>query len=95
MITAKEARKATEERLVVLAKEFVLNKVDPHIRKAIDKGRSDTVIDLTNSDFSIPNLEVVGPEIVKLLKEFGFDADFYICDGYRYEANITVKWGDK
>jgi hypothetical protein len=95
MITAKEARKATEERLRVLAKEFVLNKVDPHIRKAIDKGRSDTVVDLTNSDFSIPNLEFVGPEIVKLLNELGFDADFYICDGYRYEANITVKWGDK
>ena len=68
MITAKEARKATEERLKVLAKEFVLNKVDPLIHKAIDKGRSDTVVDLTNSDFSIPNLEFVGPEIVKLLK---------------------------
>ena len=23
-----------------------------------------------------------------------WDADFYICDGYRYEANITVKWRD-
>ena len=93
MITADEARKATEESLKILAKEFVLNKVDPHIRKAIDKGRSDIVVDLTNSDF--PNLEFVGPEIVKLLKELGFGADFYICDGYRYEANITVNWGDK
>ena len=93
MITADEARKATEERLRVLAKEFVLNKVEPHIRKAIDRGRSDTVVDLTNSDLS--NLEFVGPEIVKFLKELGFKADFYICDGYRYEANITVKWGDK
>lgn len=93
MITANEARKATEERLKVLAKEFILNKIDPQIRKATDKGRSDTVVDLTNSD--VPNLEFVGPEIVKLLKELGFDADFYICDGYRYEANITVKWGDK
>ena len=83
MITAKEARKATEERLKVLAKEFVLNKVDPLIHKAIDKGRSDTVVDLTNSDFSIPNLEFVGPESVKLLKELGVDADFYIWDGYR------------
>ena len=95
MITAKEARKATEERFKVLAKEFVLNKVDPLIHKAIDKGRSDTVVDLTTSDFSIPNLEFVGPEIVKLLKELGFDADFYICDGYRYEAQVTVKWGEK
>lgn len=94
MITAYEARKATEERLKVLAKEFVLNKVDPQIRKAIDKGRSNTVIDLTNSDFSIPNLDFVGPEIVKLLKEFGFVTDFYVCDGPRYEANIKVKWGE-
>lgn len=95
MITADEARKATEERLRVLAKEFVLNKVDPHIRKAIDRGRSDTVINLVQLDIDLPNLEFVGPEIVKLLKELGFKADFYICDGPRYEASITVKWGNK
>lgn len=96
MITAKEARKATEDRLKVLAKEFVVNKADQYIQKAIDLGKYDTVINLVQLDTDLPTLEATAPEVVKLLKELGFDADFYICDdGYRYEANITIKWGDK
>lgn len=95
MITAKEARSATEERLKVLAKEYVINYAETLIRKAIDLGRYNVVLDLTNTKMNLPNVEVVGPEIVKLLEAQGFDAEFYISDGYRYEAQVTVKWGDK
>ena len=95
MITANEARKATEERLKVLAKEFVVNKADQYIQKAIDLGRYNTVINLVQLDTDLPTLEATAPEVVKLLQAQGFEAEFYMCDGPRYEAYITVKWGDK
>lgn len=95
MITAKEAKLATEERLKVLAKEFVVNKADQYIQKAIDLGRYDTVINLVQLDTDLSTLEVTAPEVVKLLQARGFEAEFYMCDGPRYEAYITVKWGDK
>jgi len=53
------------------------------------------VLDLVNTKMDLPNVEVVGPEIVKLLETQGFEAEFYISDGYRYEAQVTVKWGEK
>lgn len=92
MITAKEAKLATEERLKVLAKEYVVNYAEPLIRKAIDLGRYNVVLDLTNTKMNLPNIEVVGPEIVKLLEAQGFEAEFYVSDGYRYEAQVTVGW---
>lgn len=95
MITANEARSATEERLKVLAKEYVVNYAETLIRKAIDLGRYNVVLDLINTKINLPNVEVVGPEIVKLLEAQGFDAEFYISDGYRCEAQVTVKWGEK
>lgn len=95
MITAYEARKATEERLKVLAKEFVANKAGQYIQKAIDLGRYDTVINLVQLDANLPTLEATAPEVVKLLQAQGFEAEFYMCEGPRYEATITVKWGNK
>ena len=93
MITAKEAKQLTDNRLNQLAKEYVLNYAQTIIRKAIDLGRYSAVLDLTKAD--IPNIEVVGSEIVKLLEVQGFEAEFYYEDDHRYEATISVKWGDK
>lgn len=93
MITAKEAKQLTDNRLNQLAKKYVLNQAQTIIRKAIDLGRYSAVLDLTKVE--IPNVEAVGSEIVKLLEVQGFEAEFYMCDGPRYEADITVKWGDK
>ena len=95
MITAKEAKQLTDNRLNQLAKEYVLNYAQTIIRKAIDLGRYSVVLDLVNTKMDLPNVEAVGPEIVKLLEAQGFEAEFYISDGYRYEAQVTVKWGDK
>lgn len=96
MITANEARLATEERLKVLAKEYVVNYAETLIRKAIELGRYSAVLDLVNTTMKLLNPEVVGPEIVKLLEAQGFEAEFYMTDdGHRYEAQVTVKWGEK
>ena len=95
MITAKEARLATDERLKILAKEFIANKADQYIQQAIDLGRYDTVINLVQLDTNLSTLEATAPEVVKLLQAEGFDAEFYMCDGPRYEAYITVKWRNK
>ena len=91
MITAKEARKATEDRLNRINKEFVINEVDKQIRKAIDAGRYYTVVDLV--DLDLPNLEDAGSAIVTILKDYGFEAEFtYVDENTRYEAYINIKW---
>ena len=95
MITAKEAKQLTDNRLNQLAKEYVLNYAQTIIRKAIGLGRYSAVLDFVNTKMDLHNIEVVGPEIVKLLEAQGFEAEFYMSDGYRYEAQVTVRWGDK
>lgn len=93
MITAKEAKQLTDNRLNQLAAEYVLNYAQALIREAIDLGRYSVVLDLVNTKMNLSNVEVVGPEIVKLLEAQGFEAEFYVSDGYRYEVQVIVKWG--
>lgn len=94
MITAKEAKQLTDNRLNQLAAEYVLNYAQALIREAINLGRYSVVLDLVNTKMNLPNVEVIGPEIVKLLEAQGFEAEFYVSDGYRYEVQVTVKWGN-
>lgn len=95
MITAKEARLATEERLKTLAKEYIVNHAEPLIREAIDLGRYYVVLDLADTKVDLPNCEEVGPTVVKLLEAQGFEAKFHVSDtGLVYEVQVTVKWGE-
>lgn len=95
MITAEEARLATEERLKTLAKEYIVNHAEPLIRKAIDLGRYYVVLDLADTKVDLPNCEEVGPTVVKLLEAQGFETKFHLSDnGLMYEVQVTVKWGE-
>lgn len=91
MITAKEALAATNDRLVVMAKEFIINNVGMPIRDAINNGRFHTTVSFEG----VPSPEKTGAEVVRQLKEQGFEAEHVYFDNVNgYDNYILIKWGD-
>ena len=91
MMTAKEARAATMDRLVVMAKEFIINNTGIPIRDAINNGR----FHCTVSFEGVPNPERTGAEVVRQLAEKGFEAEHVYFDGaHGYDNYILIKWGE-
>lgn len=89
MITANELRKTTMHQVTVIAKEFILNTVEPSIRAAANKGRFfDTV-----SFEGVPERAATAKEVIRILEEQGFYAEHVYYDGPNgYDNYILVKW---
>lgn len=91
MISAKEARAATNDRLVVMAKEFIINNTGIPIQDAINSGR----FHCTVSFEGVTNPEKTGEEVVRQLEEHGFEAEHVYYDGPNgYDNYILIKWGE-
>ena len=91
MISAKEARAATNDRLVVMAKEFIINNTGIPIQDAINNGHFHTTVSFDG----VPNPEKVGAEVVRQLEEQGFEAEHVYYDQLgSYENYILIKWED-
>lgn len=92
MITAKEARAATNDRLVVMAKDFINNNIGIPIQDAIDNGHFYTTVSFEG----VPNPEKVGAEVVRQLELEGFKAEHVYYDGPNgYDNYILIKWEDE
>lgn len=92
MMTAKEARAATNDRLVVMAKEFIINNVGLPIQDAINNGHFHTTVSFEG----VSNLEKTGVEVVRQLTEQGYEAEHVYYDGPNgYDNYILIKWGDE
>lgn len=88
MITAAQAKEKTREKLQQLAKEYILNTVEPAIDEAIRLGR---FVAVTKYD----GTKSLGAEVVTILEEQGFYAEHFLYDGPDgYDNHITVKWED-
>ena len=91
MISAKEARAATNDRLVIMAKEFIINNTGIPIQDAINNGHFHTTVSFEG----VPNPEKVGAEVVRQLEEQGFEAEHVYYDGPNgYDNYILIKWED-
>lgn len=91
MITANEARVATIDRLAVMAKEFIINNVGMPIQDAINNGRFNATVSFEG----VPNPVKTGEEVVRQLKEKGYEAEHVYYDGPNgYDNYILIKWGD-
>lgn len=96
MMTATEARIATESQLTKLAKEFIINTVSHQIQQAINAGQYFATASLIGIVDPIPNPQKVGPKVVELLEKEGYRAKFNYCDdGPRCEAYIAIDWGEE
>lgn len=96
MMTATEARIATEAQLTKLAKEFIINTVSYQIHEAINGGLYFATASLIGITDPVPNPQKVGPKVVELLEKEGYRAKFNYCDdGPRCEAYITIDWGEE
>ncbi len=92
MITAAQAKEKTMERITQIAKEFILNCAEPAVEEATLVGR----FTATPSFKGVPNPEVTGAEVVKLLQEQGFEAEHVYYDGPNgYDNYILIKWEDE
>lgn len=88
MITAAQAREKTKEKLQQLAKEYILNIVEPAIEEATRFGRFIAVTEYEGTKHS-------GAEVVGILEERGFYAEHFLYDGPNgYDNHITIKWED-
>lgn len=89
MITADELRKTSLHQITVIAKEFIINTVEPSIRAAASKGRFfDTV-----SFEGVPERTATAKEVVRILETQGFSAEHVYYDGPNgYDNYILVKW---
>jgi hypothetical protein len=91
MMTAKEARAATNDRLVVMAIEFIINNTGIPIQDAINNGHFHTTVSFEG----VTNPEKVGAEVVRQLEEQGFKAEHVYYDGPNgYDNYILINWGD-
>lgn len=88
MITAAQAKEKTKEKLQQLAKEYILNTVEPAIDEATKLGRFFAVTKYDGTEQS-------GAEVVAILEERGFYAEHFLYDGPNgYDNQITIKWED-
>ena len=88
MMTAEQAKVKTQARLKVIAEEFILNNVGVPLQEAIDAGRFHCTVFFEDS-------EKIGEEVVRQLKEQGYEAEHVYYDGPNgYDNHILIKWGD-
>lgn len=91
MMTAKEAKAATNDRLAVMAKEFIINNVVMPVQDAINSGYFHTTVSFAG----VPNPEKAGAEVVRQLKEQGYEAEHVYDDQLGVDDNyILIKWGE-
>lgn len=92
MITAIQAKEKTQERITQIAKEFITNEVS----KAIDEAIKGGYFFATISFEGVVNPIKTGPEVVKLLKQDGYEVEHvYSKDSGRILDNyITIEWED-
>ena len=91
MMTAEQAKIKTRARLKVIAEEFILNNVGVPLQDAIDAGR----FHCTVSFEGVPSPEKTGEEVVRQLKEQGYEAEHVYYDGPNgYDNYIMIKWGE-
>ena len=89
MKTAKEVKAETEARLIIIAKEFILNNTGIPIQDAINNG----YFSATVSFDGVPNPEKAGAEVVKLFEEQGFEAEHVYYEGPNgHENYIYINW---
>ena len=73
MINAAEARKQTEEQILRIAKETIVNKLGPEIEKQTSRGKYTANIDIGDT----PSPIEVGNVMKKLLSEqYGYSTKF-------------------
>ena len=91
MMTAREANVITMDNINRYAKEFIINTVEDEIRGAADEGLFVAQVDVK----TIRGGEVTAKEVVRLLKESGYQAE-HICTECcnTYENYIYVDWED-
>lgn len=91
MMTAREAHIATMDNINRYAKEFIINTLEDEIRGAADEGLFVTQVDVK----TIRGGAVTAKEVVRLLKESGYQAE-HICNEYNdvCENYIYVDWED-
>lgn len=91
MMTARDAHVITMDNINRYAKEFIINTLEDEIRGAADEGLFVTQVDVK----TIRGGEVAAKEVVRLLKESGYQAEhiFHECDGH-FENYIYVDWED-
>ena len=91
MIDAKEARAATNDRLAIIAKEFIINNTGIPIQDAINNGHFHATVSFEG----VPNPKKVGAEVVRQLKEQGYEAEHIYSEGLNVCDNyILIKWED-
>lgn len=91
MMTAAQAKVKTQERLRVIADEFITNNVGVPLQEAIDSGRFYCTVAFEG----VPSPEKTGVEVVRLLEERGYEAEHVYYDGPNgYDNYIIIKWED-
>lgn len=89
MINAAEARKQTEEQILRIAKETIVNKLGPEIEKQTSRGKYTASIDIGDTT----NPLEIGKAMKKILTEqYGYTTKFTYCEEYRAEYTVTVSW---
>ena len=89
MITAEEARKLSYDDIANQLSDYINKCVDPAIKKAAALGQFNTIVGLKD----IRNYQVIAKEVVKALKQVGFEAKHvYHCDQRDYETHIYINW---
>jgi hypothetical protein len=90
-MTAREAHIATMDNINRYAKEFIINILEDEIRGASDEGLFLTQVEVK----TIRGGEATSKEVVRLLKESGYQAEHICnaCDGV-FENYIYVAWED-
>lgn len=94
MRNAEEARKATQQQLLTMAKECIANYVSESVQEAIELGEYRAVCPLSG----FPNPERVGILIVDMLQnEYGYRAKFCVpCPGPQHEdPYVAIEWEEE
>lgn len=88
MMTAEQAKVKTQERIKVLAAEFILNNVGVPLQDAIDSGEFRCSVYFEGN-------EKLGAEVVSQLQDQGYVAEHVYYDNINGYANyISIKWGE-
>ena len=88
-MTAEQAKEKTKERITQVAKEFIINSVEPAVDEAISFGRFSCTVNLKG----VPSPTVTGGEVVSQLQDLGFVVTHTHCS-MDLEGYIDIKWGD-
>lgn len=91
MITAKEARAQTENRIETIVKEFFLNNVNKQIQDAILNGEFTIRVSLDETT----QTESVRCAIIKQLEDLGYEADcLYRGKDAFFDNYIKISWAE-